>query len=90
MIGAVCGRVSTEAMAIRVQVILFGALRRMAGRTELELALADGARVGDAVAACGLPDRVDIWALVDGRRADRRQQLADGARVELFQPVGGG
>ncbi len=77
-------------MAIRVQVILFGALRRMAGRPELELALDDGARVRDAVVACGLPDRVDIWALVDGRRAGRLQELADGARVELFQPVGGG
>jgi molybdopterin converting factor small subunit len=77
-------------MAIRVQVVLFGALRRMAGRSELDLALAEGARVRDAVAACGLPDRVDIWALVDGRRADRLQELADGARVELFQPVGGG
>lgn len=77
-------------MPIRVTVTLFGALRPAAGATELELELEEGASVRDAILACGLPDRVDIWALVDGVRAERNRIVDDGAQVNLFQPVGGG
>lgn len=77
-------------MAIRVRVTLFGALRQAAGASELELELDAGASVRDALLACGLPDRVDIWALVGGERAGRDEVLSDGAQLNLFQPVGGG
>ena len=77
-------------MPIRVTVTLFGALRQTAGAAELQLELEAGASVRDAILACGLPDRVDIWALVDGERADRGQVVRDGCQVNLFQPVGGG
>ncbi len=77
-------------MPIRVTVTLFGGLRQVAGATVLELELQEGASVRDAILACGLPDRVDIWALVDGVRAERDRVLDDGAQVNLFQPVGGG
>ena len=75
---------------MKVRVVLFGALRKRAGVVESELELSDGARVADVLAALGLPDRVDTWALVDGRRAGRDRRLRDGAEVQLFQPVGGG
>ena len=77
-------------MSIRVTVTLFGALREVAGAAEFERELDDDACVRDVILACGLPDRVDIWALVDGQRAGRDQAVSDGAQVNLFQPVGGG
>ena len=77
-------------MGIRVTVVLFGALREVAGAAEMELELDDGAMVRDVLAACGLPDRVDIWSLLDGERAGRDALVSDGAQVNLFQPVGGG
>lgn len=75
---------------VHVSAELFGALRAQVGAGHRELELPDGARVRDALAALGLPDRVDIWALVDGERAPRDAPLRDGARLGLFQPVGGG
>ena len=75
---------------MKVRVVLYGNLRRLAGAGERELELSDGSTVADAIMALGLPDRVDIWALVDGRRAGRGRELYDGVEVRLFQPVGGG
>lgn len=75
---------------MRVSVELFGALRAQVGAGARELELPEGARVRDALTALGLPDRVDIWALLDGQRAPREAELRDGARLGLFQPVGGG
>lgn len=77
-------------MNLRVQVKIFGALRREAGAGELVLELPAGARVADALAAAGIADRVDVWALVDGSRARREYELTDGAELVFFQPVGGG
>lgn len=77
-------------LSVTVHVRLFGTLRQSLGRAEAELTLPDGATVREAVLACGLDDRVDIWALVDGRRTDRQTPLVDGAQVQLFQPEGGG
>lgn len=77
-------------VSIQVSVTLFGALREAAGGSELVLELADDATVLDALLACGLPDRVDIWALVDGQRTGRQARLRDGAQLGLFEPVGGG
>lgn len=77
-------------MAVRVTVKLFGALRTTVGAGQVALDLSEGASVRDAVLACGLPDRVDIWALVGGERAGRDRALTDGDELNLFQPVGGG
>jgi len=75
---------------MRIEVLLFGALREQVGAARRDLELPPGARVREALAALGLPDRVDIWALVDGARAGRDATLAEGSRLSLFQPVGGG
>jgi molybdopterin converting factor small subunit len=77
-------------MAITVSVILSGALRDQVGQVQIDLELAEGATVRDVFVECGLPDRVDIWALVNGKRTGRDVRLADGTVVNLFQPVGGG
>jgi hypothetical protein len=77
-------------MRIAIEVELFGALRDQVGASRRTLDLPAGACVRDALLALGLPDRVDIWALVDGARAERDAPLPPGARLRLFQPVGGG
>lgn len=77
-------------MAITVNVTLSGALRDQVGQVQVELELTEGATVRDIFLECGLPDRVDIWALVNGERAGRDVRLLDGSAVNLFQPVGGG
>ena len=73
-----------------VQVIVFGKLRTCANRFRFELELPAGARVVDVLTATGLPDQVDVWALVDGEKAGRDRILSDGCEVVLFQPSGGG
>ena len=77
-------------MFISVRITLFGALRSQIGQQHLELKLKQGATVADALVACGLEDRVDIWALVNGQRTQRQVELDDGAQISFFQPVGGG
>lgn len=69
---------------------LFGPQRDAAGREHLVLDLPAGATVADAIRAAGLVDRVDLWVLLDGRRAARDATLTDGARLAFFSPVGGG
>ncbi len=76
-------------MAIQVVVTLFGALRG-GGNPTLTLELATSSTVSDALRACGLPNRVDIWTLVDGQKASLDSKLHNGAQVQFFQPVGGG
>ena len=77
-------------MTISVQVSVFGALRKPAGGAELDIDLPAGSSVADAIAACGLEDRVDLWVLLDGNRAGRDLPLSDGSRLTFFSPVGGG
>jgi molybdopterin converting factor small subunit len=77
-------------MTISIHVSTFGALRKAAGGAELNIDLPTGSSVADAIAACGLEDRVDLWVLVDGTRADRKVLLSDGAKLTFFSPVGGG
>ncbi len=55
----------------------------------LHLTLTPGARVADLVSHLGLEGKLVI-AIVDGSRADLDFPLADGARIALFPPVGGG
>ncbi|RME24146.1 MAG: MoaD/ThiS family protein [Deltaproteobacteria bacterium] len=75
---------------MNVRVVLFGLLRQKAGFERGDVELEQGATVADLLARLGLPDRVDVWALVNGRRASRDTALSDGAEVQFFQPVGGG
>lgn len=68
---------------MRVQVVL--AFPRTHRSVELELPT--GARVADAVDACGLPlDAVDGYA-VFGERVTAGTALREGDRVELLRPL---
>ena len=73
-----------------VQVTVFGKLRAWTNQTRFDLELPADSQVVDALAAAGIPDRVDVWALVDGEKARRDRVLSDGCELFLFQPSGGG
>jgi molybdopterin synthase catalytic subunit len=76
-------------MVVRVR--LFAILRERAGRSEIELELPDGARVGDALGrlddlAGGLP----LVMAVNRVYADRDAPLSAGDELALIPPVSGG
>src|SRR5919201_1446015 len=81
---------------MKVQVRLFAQLRERAGE-RVEVDLADGATVADALAALGgegalgeLLARMPITVAVNREYADRSQPLAPGDEVALIPPVSGG
>jgi molybdopterin synthase catalytic subunit/molybdopterin converting factor small subunit len=76
---------------VKVSVKLFAALREQRGARELELDLADGARVDDVWPALGLGDEpAGLVYAVNRAYAARDAVLADGDEVALIPPVSGG
>ncbi|OPY82221.1 MAG: ThiS family protein [Syntrophorhabdus sp. PtaU1.Bin153] len=74
---------------MRVTTKLFATLRR--GRFDIDtFDLPEGATVDDIITKLGIPENEVTLIFVNGRRADRATQLADGDSVALFPPVGGG
>jgi MoaE-MoaD fusion protein len=90
-------RSGTSIRAVKVRVRLFAVLREMAGRDEVELDLADGATVADAIAAVGeLPGldgvigRLPVRMAVNRDYASESTPLASGDELALIPPVSGG
>ena len=81
-------------VVVRVTLVCFGALRDhlpvSARRNRAELELADGATVGDAIAALGAPAGLVFACLVDGEQATADIRLEEGAEVTLMPPFTGG
>src|SRR6476646_5820587 len=76
---------------VRVAVKLFAALREQRGAREVELELADGARVDDVWRALELGDEpAGLVYAVNRSYADREEVLAEGDEVALIPPVSGG
>ena len=75
-------------MVVRIEV--HGALRKQVDKEKFQLDLPERSRVADAIAAAGLADRVDLWVLLDGKKAGREAILSDGCKLTFFQPAGGG
>jgi hypothetical protein len=73
-----------------VQIEVHGALRKQVDKEKFRLDLPERSRVADAIAAAGLADRVDLWVLLDGKKAGREAILSDGCKLTFFQPAGGG
>jgi MoaE-MoaD fusion protein len=70
---------------------LFAALREQRGAREVELELADGARVDDVWRALELGDEpAGLVYAVNRSYADREAVLAEGDEVALIPPVSGG
>ncbi len=68
---------------MRVQVVLAWPRRHQA----VELELPDGARVADALAACGLALDGVAGQAVFGERVEADAALRDGDRLELLRPL---
>lgn len=77
---------------MKVMVELFGDLRKYLppGVEQLNMELEEGATVGDLIRRIEL-ERGEIWGIsIDGMLVNRQMKLADGNRVLLFPPIGGG
>ena len=70
---------------------LFAMLRERAGAPEITLALPEGARVADALAALGpLADGLPVVMAVNHEYADGDRALEEGDELALIPPVSGG
>jgi sulfur carrier protein ThiS len=76
---------------VRVEVILYGELRRYAAGERVKLDLPDGATLDGVFERLGLSAGEPWWiSAVNDTVVEPDHQLADGDLVELFHPVGGG
>lgn len=76
---------------IRVRVRLFAMLRERAGRSSVDVELADGAIAGDVWASLGIGEEPPALGVAVNRAyADRSTRLADGDEVAFIPPVSGG
>ena len=79
---------------MNVEVRLYAGLRAESVRSSgdvFTVPLAEGATLSDLLAHLGIPADLVHLAIVNGRiHHDRAARLADGDRVALFPPVGGG
>jgi MoaE-MoaD fusion protein len=75
---------------MRVTVRLFAVLRERAGSESIELELADGATVREAIAAMPVADGVPVVMAVNREVAGADVVLAPGDELALIPPVSGG
>ncbi|MDK2930768.1 MAG: ThiS family [Bacillota bacterium] len=75
---------------MRVNVVLFGTMRKYAKEDKFQMEFEEGAKLSDLLDRLKIEDRVYIIVLVNGRRADEDTVLTDGANVHILTPVGGG
>jgi molybdopterin synthase catalytic subunit len=76
---------------IRVHVRLFAMLRERAGRSVIDVELADGATAGDVWSQLGIGEEPPALGVAVNRAyADRATRLADGDEVAFIPPVSGG
>lgn len=75
---------------MKVNVVLFGTMRKHASQDKFEMDLDEGATLSDLLDRLKIEERIYIIVLVNGRRADETTPLSDGASVHILTPVGGG
>ncbi|MFP4040308.1 MAG: MoaD/ThiS family protein [Desulfosudaceae bacterium] len=81
-------------MSITVEIFLYASLAaylpdKTAGRS-MAIETAAGSRVADVLPQIGVPDKEVKLIFINGARKELHHSLADGDRVGLFPPVGGG
>lgn len=75
---------------MKVNVVLFGTMRKYAKEDKFQMDFDEGATLRDLLDRLEIEDRVYIIVLVNGRRADEDTPLSEGASVHILTPVGGG
>jgi molybdopterin converting factor small subunit len=75
-----------------IEVRLFATLpmRSARGRKQFEVEPRDGLTVGDVVAGEGLDESEVHLVMINGTHGKLNSPLADGDRLGLFPPIGGG
>jgi molybdopterin converting factor small subunit len=79
-----------DGAAVTITVSLFGEYRKYAKESEFQMELPERGTALTVAELLGIPLTPSLWVLVDGRRASLDQELREGSKVSLFQPVGGG
>ena len=79
---------------MNVDVALFASLASfqpdgLPGRHSRAVEFPDSTRVGQVIESLGLPDEPRV-IFVNGRHAEESDVLAEGDRLAIFPPVGGG
>lgn len=77
-------------MPIHVHLHLFATLARLTPATADRHPLPEGATAGFLVRDLGIPPDEAKLILVNGRRVETDAVLADGDRIGIFPPIGGG
>lgn len=75
---------------LKVNVVLFGTMRKYASEDKFQMDFDEGATLGDLLDRLKIEDRIYLVVLVNGRRADEDTPLSEGANVHILTPVGGG
>lgn len=75
---------------MKVNVKLFGPMRKYRAEEEFSVELADGGTVANLLDAVGIEERIYLLTLVNNRRCDEEKVLQDGDIVHISSPVGGG
>jgi molybdopterin converting factor small subunit len=74
---------------MRITVKLFATLRRT-GVDEETLEFPPGTTAGHVMKALEIPEEQVTLIFVNGRHAQKSQELSDGDILALFPPIGGG
>ncbi|NLJ60138.1 MAG: MoaD/ThiS family protein [Firmicutes bacterium] len=76
---------------MKINVCLFGPMKKYADKDKFQLELEEGATITDLLDRLKIEDRIYIVVLINGRRAyDEDEPLSDGAEVLIMAPTGGG
>ncbi len=74
---------------MKVNVSLFGPMRKYADKDKFQLELEEGATLSHLLDHLKIEDRIYIVILVDGRRAYEDEPLSNDAEVLIMSPTGG-
>lgn len=76
---------------MKINVCLFGPMKKYADKDKFQLELEEGATITDLLDRLKIEDRIYIVVLINGRRAyDEDEPLSDVAEVLIMAPTGGG
>ena len=75
---------------MKLNVCLFGSMRKYADKDTFQMELNEGSTLYHLLDYLRIEDRIYLVILIDGRRAYEDEPLTDGAEVLIMTPSGGG